>query len=133
MVERRRRKALDESLAIFDSLDLHSGFDLPYIVVTAFELGEDESRVFGAPENTPWAEAARWYFAGEFGRAADRYEQIGSLTDEAEARLRAAKSLIEREEKDDGEVQLERALAFYRRVGATRFVQEGEALLATAS
>ncbi len=127
------RKALDESLAIFDSLALRSGFDLPYIVVTAFELGEDESRVLTSRRDPVWAEAARWYFAGEFSRAADAYEQIGSLTDEAEARLRAAKSLIEREEKDDGEVQLERALAFYRSVGATRFVQEGEALLATAS
>jgi tetratricopeptide (TPR) repeat protein len=127
------REALDESLAIFDSLALRSGFDLPYIVVTAFELGADESRVLTSRRDPVWAEAAKWYFAGEFSRAADVYEKIGSLSDEAEARLRAAKSMIEREEREDGEEQLERALAFYRSVGATRFVREGEALLAAAT
>lgn len=80
-----------------------------------------------------WAEAGRLYFAGEFSRAAEVYARIGSLTDQAEARLRAAKSLIQRGEREEGEVQLERALAFYRNVDATRFVREGEALLAAAS
>jgi hypothetical protein len=60
--------------------------------------------------------------------AADVYAEIGVPTDEAEARLRAAKSLIEVGRRDEGEAQLERALAFYRSVGATRFVREGEAL-----
>ena len=34
-------QALDESLALFDTLEGRSGFDLPYLVITAFELGED--------------------------------------------------------------------------------------------
>ena len=54
------------------------------------------------------------YFAGDFARAADRYEEIGSLTDEAEARLRAANSLMSSGNVAEGEIQLERALAFYR-------------------
>ena len=45
------RDALDESLAIFDSLQGRSGFDLAYLVVTAFELGEDGDRILG-PEET---------------------------------------------------------------------------------
>jgi class 3 adenylate cyclase/tetratricopeptide (TPR) repeat protein len=126
------RQALDESLALFDSLEGRSGFDLPYLVITAFELGENGERVLGPRRHRAWAEAGRSYFAGDFARAADRYEEIGSRTDEAEARLRAAKCLMEGGSSEEGEIQLERALGFYRSVGATRFVREGEALLAAA-
>jgi tetratricopeptide (TPR) repeat protein len=127
------RAALNESLAIFSELQGRSGFDLPYLVVTAFELGEDGARLLGPRRDPTWAEAARLYFAGEFAHAADRYEAIGSLTDEAEARLRAARHLIESGRPDEGAAQLEHALRFYRSVEATRFVREGEALLAAAS
>ena len=127
------RAALDESLAIFSELQGRSGFDLPYLVVTAFELGEDGARLLGPRRDPTWAEAARLYFAGEFAQAADRYEAIGSLTDEAEARLRAARHLIESGRPDEGAAQLEQALSFYRGVEATRFVREGEALLAATS
>ena len=123
------RQALDESLALFETLEGRSGFDLPYLVITAFELGEDGERVLGPRRHRAWAEAAKSYFAGDFARAADRYEEIGSLTDEAEARLRAAKSLMASGNVAEGEIQLERALGFYRSVGATRFIREGEALL----
>ena len=123
------REALDESLAIFDSLAGRSGFDLPYIVVTAFELGEDESRVLTSRRDPVWAEAARWYFAGEFGRAADVYQKIGSLTDEAEARLRAGRSLLDAGRRSEAESELKQALDFYRPVGASRFVRDAEALL----
>ena len=127
------RQALDESLALFETLEGRSGFDLPYLVITAFELGEDGERVLGPRRHRAWAEAAKSYFAGDFARAADRYEEIGSLSDEAEARLRAAKSLMASGNVAEGEIQLERALGFYRSVGATRFIREGEALLAAAS
>ena len=125
--------ALDESLAIFDTLQGRSGFDLPYLTVTAFELGVDGARVLGPRRDPTWAEAARLYFAGEFAQAADRYEAMGSLTDEAEARLRAARHLIESGRPEEGAAQLERALSFYRGVEATRLVREGEALLAATS
>ena len=127
------RDALDESLAIFKALQGRSGFDLPYLTVTAFELGEDGARILGPRRDPTWAEAAELYFAGEFVQAADRYEAIGSLTDEAEARLRAARHLIESGRRDEGAAQLEQALSFYRSVEATRFVREGEALLAATS
>jgi len=127
------RDALEESLAIFDSLQGRSGFDLPYLVVTAFEVGVDGHRILGPRRHPVWAEAGRSYFAGEFAQAADRYEAIGSLTDEAEARLRAARHLVESGRPDEASEQLERALSFYRSVEATRFVREGEALLAAAS
>ena len=59
-------------------------------------------RVLGPRSDPTWAEAAEACFAGEFVQAADRYEAIGRLTDEAEARLRAARHLIESGRRDEG-------------------------------
>ena len=49
--------------------------------------------------------------------------------DEAELRLRAAGSLVDQRRRAEADVQLHMALAFYRSVGATRFIREGESLL----
>ena len=48
--------------------------------------------------------------------------EMGDVADEAYARLRSG--------NDD---QVQRALAFYRSVGATRYIEEGEALLAATA
>ncbi len=126
------RDALDESLELFDSLEGRSGFDLPYLVITAMEVGEDSGRVLTARRHRRWAEAATWYFAGEFARAADVYREIGTSTDEAEARLRSGRALLEAGERSQGAAEIKRALAFYRGVRATYFVRQGEAALADA-
>ena len=55
---------------------------------------------------------------------------MGNRTDEAYARLRAAKALIAKGRRPEADAELHHALAFYRSVGATRFIREGEALLA---
>jgi CheY-like chemotaxis protein len=80
-----------------------------------------------------WVEAALAYVSGDFVRAADLYGAIGTLPDEAEARLRAAEQLIEAGRRTEGDAELHRALAFWRSVGATGFVREGEALLAASA
>jgi predicted ATPase len=126
------RDALDESLALFNSLEGRSGFDLPYLAITAFELGEDGTRVLTPRRHRRWAEAARWYFAREFGRAADVYQEIGTLTDEAEARFRSGLMLLEEGKRPEGAADMERALAFYRGVGAAYYVRKGEAAMADA-
>lgn len=69
-----------------------------------------------------WTEAALAILDGALGRAADVFFQIGSLPDEALARLRT------REPEN-----VRRALAFYRSVGATRYIVECEELLGEAS
>ena len=65
--------------------------------------------------------------------AADVFFEIGDLVYEARARLRAAGHLVLAERRADADEQLRKALAFWRSVGATRYVREGEALLAAAS
>jgi tetratricopeptide (TPR) repeat protein len=85
------------------------------------------------PRAGRWLEAARLVIDARYGQAADLFVQIGSLPEEAYARLRAAESLLEDGLCREADSQLQRALAFWRSVGATRYVQAGEALLAGAA
>jgi hypothetical protein len=48
-------------------------------------------------------------------------------------RLRAAAQLVETGRRSEADEQLQRALAFWRSVGATRYVREGESLLAATA
>jgi class 3 adenylate cyclase/tetratricopeptide (TPR) repeat protein len=82
---------------------------------------------------TPWVEAASAICSDEFRRAADVLGDIGCRTGEAYARLRAAKQLVEEGRRAEADVELNQALAFYREVGATAYVREGEALLAASA
>ena len=87
----------------------------------------------------PHAEANRWARAGlhiirgELSEAADVLDLIGSVADLAYARLRAAEAFVEAGRRSEADEQLTRALTFYRSVGATRYVRQGESLLAVAS
>jgi hypothetical protein len=65
-----------------------------------------------------WLEAAFHALAGRWVEAADVYRRIGSVPDEADAQLRSG-----------DEAQVRKALAFYRSVGATRYVRQAESLL----
>jgi tetratricopeptide (TPR) repeat protein len=67
------------------------------------------------------------------GRSAELYADIGSLPDEAHARLRAGGQLLEAGRRTEGTAQVERALGFYRQVGASAYLREAEALLAVAA
>ena len=70
---------------------------------------------------------------GSYAEAAEHYAEAGIRLFEAEARLRNAERLIADGRPQDGAPDLERALDFYRSVGATLFIQRGEALLAAAA
>jgi class 3 adenylate cyclase/tetratricopeptide (TPR) repeat protein len=107
---------------------------LPAFAAAAHRLGLGEALGGAVVERgpRPWFEVLRAYAAGDLVRAADALREIGSLPDEAEARLLAAEALIAAGRADAAEEQLERALAFFRGVRATRFVAAGEALAAAA-
>jgi hypothetical protein len=77
---------------------------------------------------TPWLKAAAAMAAGHFDQAADTYAEIGSLPDEAYARLGAAEQHLASGRRAEGDGQLERALAFYRQVAATGYLHKAEAL-----
>jgi class 3 adenylate cyclase/tetratricopeptide (TPR) repeat protein len=81
---------------------------------------------------TPWRAAAEAYVAGDFLGAAEEYHEIGAGPEEAYARLRAAEALVREDRRAEADPELQRALAFWRSVGANAYVREGEALLAEA-
>ena len=82
------------------------------------------------PIDTKWRGAARALLQHDFVTAADVFSDSGALDDEALARLRAAEQLVAEGRRGEADEQLQRSLAFWRSVDATRYIQEGEALLA---
>jgi tetratricopeptide (TPR) repeat protein len=101
----------------------------------AHDLGRPDdyaALVVGSPQ-IPWAVAAEAICVGEFPRAADVLEAIGYRPGEAYARLRAAKQLVQEGRRAEADAELQQALAFWREVGAKRYVREGEALLAASA
>jgi hypothetical protein len=83
--------------------------------------------------STLWLEAAAAFAGSDFERAAERYAEIGSLPDEAFARLRAAEQLLSTGQRAEGNMQLQRAVAFYREARASAYLREAEALLAASA
>jgi len=91
------------------------------------ELAERLERV--RPE-TKWTDGARALLQRDFVTAADVFYDIGVLNEEALARLRAAEQLVAEGRRAEADEQLQRSLAFWRSVGATRYIRKGEALFA---
>jgi len=76
-----------------------------------------------------WKELAFACLDRDFVRAAEIWAEGGSPTWEARLRLRAAEELVETGRPSEGAEQAAKALAFYRSVGATYYVERAEALL----
>lgn len=70
--------------------------------------------------------AGREVVDGRFAEVAETFDEIGSVPDEAEARLRAGRALIAQGGRAEAGEQFERALVFYRAVGATRYTRQCE-------
>ncbi|MGE5275298.1 MAG: ATP-binding protein [Verrucomicrobiota bacterium] len=93
--------------------------------LTGVGRGEECAATLESYTSVPWARIGIAFGRGDSVGAADQCAEIGALTSEAFCRLAAARA------GDLG--QLEPALAFYRSVGATRYVREGESLLAASA
>ncbi|MBA3434610.1 MAG: AAA family ATPase, partial [Actinobacteria bacterium] len=116
-----------------------AGLAGPWVVQLAFallELGRasellEREHELGAP--TPWRDAALAIAHDDLIAAADTLAAIGSSAFEAHVRLRAAQRLSGEGRRAEAAAQLTSALSFYRGVGASAAVREGETLLAAAS
>jgi class 3 adenylate cyclase len=95
----------------------------------ALEFEDELRRVLAGSPQRPWKTLAFAYLDDDFVRAADMWAEAGSPTQEARVRLRAAEELIETGRRDEGQQQAQIALAFYRSVDATYFMERCEALL----
>ena len=99
--------------------------------VTVFE--SELREVIALAPAGPWQDLAFVSLDRDFVRAAEIWAEAGALPWEARARLRAAEELIQAGRRAEADEQLEQALAFYRSVGATFFIRQGEALLAMSA
>jgi len=93
---------------------------------------EFESELRAMLDNAPyprWKEVALACLDRDFVRAAELWGAAGSPTWEARLRMRAAEELMATCRRADAAGQIDQALAFYRGVGATFWIERGEALL----
>ena len=108
---------------------------VPFAVVLTKvnRAAELETLARNATISTRWLDAARAYATGKFEEAAAIHADIGSIPEEAFARLRAAEALVEAGRRAEADAQLQQALAFYRSVGASGYIREAEGLLAASA
>jgi hypothetical protein len=83
--------------------------------------------------STPWHEAARAIADGDVAQSVEVVARIGAPSVEAYARLRAAGELSRAGRLVGVHDLLEPTLAFFRHVGATRYLAQADALLAGAA
>jgi len=107
--------------------------DLAWVATELDCATELRERLERTPVRTTWGDAARALLGRDFATAADLYYDIGVLDREAAARQRAAEQLVADGRRAEADEQLQRSLAFWRSVSATRYIRQGEALLAAAS
>jgi len=101
---------------------------------TALALGRGRELLAVLPTNdVPWVRAARPFATGELREAADICGSMGARTEEARDRLWLAEALVREQRRPEADVELHRALAFYRSVGASRYIREAEALLSASA
>jgi class 3 adenylate cyclase len=131
-----RERAIPPARELVDAVKrgVHVQFaviNFPIFAAVARDLGllEEVVDALTGYLETPWTDVVRSYGAGNFVAAAEILRRIGTRPDEAEARLRAAEQLAAEGRRAEADEQLQQALAFYRSVGARRYIGECEALL----
>jgi class 3 adenylate cyclase/tetratricopeptide (TPR) repeat protein len=126
----------EEALRLTEEL-LQTGF-VPYYVAfdvawVIHEVGAESARLPLPELKEPWRSLVDALLQGELVEAAGRLGKLGLRVDEAHARLRAARDLVAKGNRVGADEQLTPALGFFRSVGASRYVREGEALLAASA
>jgi class 3 adenylate cyclase/tetratricopeptide (TPR) repeat protein len=106
---------------------------LAYVLSGLDRTADFEKVATSALISTRWLEAASAFVAGRFEEAASVLAEMGAVADEALLRLRAAEALVEAGRRPEADVHLQRALVFYRSVGATGYIGRAEGLFAASA
>ena len=128
------RALTDEALGYdAEAVAAAGGLELAWVAHHIGRSAQLRAKLDAAPSTRPsfFRGIADLVLAGDLATAADLAHDWGLFSIEAETRLRAGEKLSELGRHDEANKQLENALAFYRTVGATRYIREGEALLST--
>jgi class 3 adenylate cyclase/tetratricopeptide (TPR) repeat protein len=119
--------ALDEVYASVDGDDSmrpeHWLYPALHAITALGRTAELTSFLDRYPHENPWCEAGRLHAEGDLRAAAARLDEIGSLPDAARTRLALGEPGAE----------LDRAVAFYRSVGASFYLQRAEVVLAASA
>jgi hypothetical protein len=94
---------------------------------------DEARRWLGTRGDSPWFAVARALADQEFVAAAESLDSMGAARSAALARLRAAQELARTGWRAQAEDQLRHALMFFRSAGATRFIRQGQAVLAASA
>ena len=86
-----------------------------------------------SPVAVPWLDVVSAFIERDFDKASARLESMAAVSAAASARLWAGEWLVEEGRHAEAAVQLERALPFWRSVGAWGYLRRCEPLLAAAS
>jgi tetratricopeptide (TPR) repeat protein len=109
-------------------------YNLHGLAWTLSALGRGRELIDVLPDSdSPWVQAAAAFAAGDLQRASNVLGAMGAVTEEARDRLWLAEALLQQNRRAEADHELQRALAFYRSVGATRYIREAEALLAVSA
>jgi class 3 adenylate cyclase/tetratricopeptide (TPR) repeat protein len=127
------RRSAQELLSLLDRSKTTFGLMRLSLAADVLGVRDELPRILGGRPDFPWIRSVAAVLDGEFERAADILAEHAWRVDEAELRLRAAEALVAAGRRPEADVQLQKALGFYRSVGATRFIREGEALLAATA
>jgi class 3 adenylate cyclase len=113
-------ESFEELLGLWREAPQVVTFNPSEFAFTAVLLGRqnDFLAVAEVARPTRWLDAASAFALGDYARAADVYRDMGSAPNEAYARLAAG-----------DQVNVQRALEFYRLVRATFYIKRAEALL----
>jgi len=124
----------DELVAAWRSLGIRQPHELAIApwVFTALGRADEVLAALEAESRaiTPWHAAARRLASGQLVEAAEIFAEIGSVPDEAYARLKAAEAFAAGGNRVAADVQLRLVLPVFARLRATAWIAEGEALLA---
>ena len=139
VLEGRADEATVEIDEILRSIGPEPVIGWSYLIVEAAmvlrEVGRAEELLAlgGEDVGSEWIRAARRLVADDFAGAAEIFEGVGSVADEAFARTTEAQVLIAAGRRDEAQPTLARALHLYRAMGATAFLRDAERLLAPSA
>jgi tetratricopeptide (TPR) repeat protein len=134
----RARALVDEFLSDWEAQGSGTWSEsawLPDLLMVVSVVGREDRLLAGlakVEQMSPWRKAAVAALSADPRAAAEIYRNMGAGPEEARARLQAAEQLVREGRRAEADAELEQALAFWRSVGATAYVREGEALLAEA-
>jgi hypothetical protein len=111
----------------------HECTSAPWLFAALGRAGELQVALERASAWTRWHEAAQRVIRGQLVEAAETFHQIGSVPDEAYARVRAAEDRLAAGDRLEADRQLALALPVLAELRATAWTAAAEALLAESA